>query len=83
MLQCDLPVRLPGAERRIASFAFGPVKSAADVVDAISALFTATANGEVSITEAKKLTSIIDIQRKAIETTDLETRLKELEARLS
>ncbi len=73
----------PSPEERTASFAMKQVTSAADVVEAISDLLTATANGEVSITEAKELTSIIDAQRKAIETTDLETRLKELEARLS
>ena len=73
----------PSPEERTASFAMGQVKSAADVVEAISDLLTATANSEVSITEAKELTSIIEAQRKAIETTDLETRLKELEARLS
>lgn len=73
----------PSPEERTASFAMRHVTSAADVVEAISDLLTATANGEVSITEAKELTSIIETQRKAIETTDLETRLKELEARLS
>jgi hypothetical protein len=73
----------PSAEERTASFAMRQVKTAADVVEAISDVLTATANGEVSFTEAKELTSIIEAQRKAIETTDLETRLKELEARLS
>jgi len=73
----------PSPEERTASFAMRPVTSAGDVVEAISDLLKATANGEVSITEAKELTSIIEAQRKAIETTDLETRLKELEARLS
>jgi hypothetical protein len=73
----------PSPEERSASFAMRKVKSAGDVVEAISDLLTATANGEVSITEAKELTSIIEAQRKAIETTDLETRMKELEARLS
>jgi len=73
----------PSPEERTASIAMRPVKSAADVVEAISDLLMATAKGEVSITEAKELTSIIEAQRKAIETTDLETRMKELEARLS
>lgn len=73
----------PSPEERTASFAMRPVKSAGDVVEAISDLLTATANGEVSITEAKELTSIIEAQRKAIEITDLEIRMKELEARLS
>ncbi len=66
-------------EERTASFAMRHITSAADVVDAISDLLTATANGEVSITEAKELTSIIEAQRKAIETNDLEPRLKRLE----
>ncbi len=73
----------PCPEERTASFAMRQVTSAGDVVEAISDLLTATANGEVSITEAKELTSVIEAQRKAIETTDLETRLNKLEARLS
>jgi hypothetical protein len=73
----------PSSEERAASFAMRPVISAVDVVAAMSDLLTATANGEVSITEAKELTSIIEAQRKAIEITDLEIRMKELEARLS
>jgi len=73
----------PSREERTASFAMRHVTSAADVVEAISDLLKATANGEVSIPEAKELISIVEAQRKAIETTDLETRLKELEARLS
>jgi len=73
----------PSPEERTASFAMRPVTCVGDIVEAISDLLKATANGEVSITEAKELTSIIEAQRKAIETTDLETRLKELEARLS
>ena len=73
----------PSSEERTASFAMRQVTSAADLVEAISDLLSATANGEVSITEAKELTSIIEAQRKAIEITDLEIRMKELEARLS
>lgn len=69
----------PSLEERTASFAMRPVTSAADVVEAMSDLLKATANGEVSITEAKELTSIIEAQRKAIETADLEVRIIKLE----
>ena len=69
----------PSAEERTTSFAMRSVKSAADVVEAISDLLKATANGEVSITEGKELTSIIEAQRKAIETTELEARIIKLE----
>lgn len=72
----------PSPEERTASFTMKPVTSAIDLVEAMSDLLKATTNGEVSITEAKELASIMEAQRKAIETTDLETRLKELEARL-
>jgi len=72
----------PSPEERTASFAMRPVKSAADVVEAISDLLTATVNGEVSITDAKELASVIEAQRKAIETNDLEARLKRLEEEL-
>ena len=69
----------PASEERIATFEMKQITSAADVVEAISDLLTAAANGEVSITEAKELTSIIEAQRKAIETTDLELRIIKLE----
>jgi hypothetical protein len=69
----------PSPEERTATFEMKQITSAADVVEAISDLLTAAANGEVSITEAKELTSIIEAQRKAIETTDLEARIIKLE----
>jgi hypothetical protein len=69
----------PSPEERTTSFAIKHVKTATDVVEAISDLLKATANGEVTITEAKELTSIVEAQRKAIETTDLEARIIKLE----
>ena len=69
----------PASEERTATFEMKQITSAADVVEAISDLLTATANGEVSIPEAKELTSIVEAQRKAIETTDLEARIIKLE----
>jgi len=72
----------PSAETRTASFPLKQVTSASDVVEALSGLLNATTAGQLSISEARELTAIIEVQRKAIETNDLEARLKRLEEEL-
>ena len=50
-----------------------------DVVKALSAMLQAVATGELSPEEAQSVASIIETQRRAIETLELETRIAELE----
>jgi hypothetical protein len=69
----------PASEDRTATFEMRQITSAADIVAALSDLLKATANGDLGISEARELTTIIEAQRKAIETTDLEVRIIKLE----
>jgi hypothetical protein len=57
------------------------VETAADVVRALGHILDATASGQLTIEEAAGLAAIIETQRKAIETTELDARLSELERR--
>ncbi|MDA8190919.1 MAG: DUF5681 domain-containing protein [Gammaproteobacteria bacterium] len=57
------------------------IQSAHDIVRAIDHILTATAAGQLTIEEAAGLTTIIEAQRKAIETSELDSRITELERR--
>jgi hypothetical protein len=46
---------------------------------ALSAIVRATATGQITPSEAQALTSVIETQRKAIESTELEARIEQLE----
>jgi 3-methyladenine DNA glycosylase/8-oxoguanine DNA glycosylase len=52
----------------------------AGVSKAVAAVVQAMANGEISPAEAGDLCGILDTQRRAIELSDIETRLAKLEA---
>ena len=49
------------------------------VTNALSALLRATATGQITPSEAHALSSVIETQRKAIETLELEERIQQLE----
>ena len=69
---------LPRAERRV-EINLPNVTQAADVADAGAALIEMAAEGEVTIDEARGVVDLIEQQRKAIETTNLEPRLLAVE----
>ena len=56
-----------------------PVKTAADVVEALGATVQAMADGEVTPEEAATIAGVLEAKRKAIETADLEARIVRLE----
>ena len=56
-----------------------PVHGAGDVPRALAALLAAVSEGRVSPEEAASVASLIEIQRRAIELADIETRLTVLE----
>ena len=58
------------------------IKSAADLVPAVAAVLDAVASGEASPSEAQKLASMVADAARAVEVTELERRLTELEARI-
>jgi hypothetical protein len=59
-----------------------PVRSAADVSAAMEALVSAMTAGFVSPDDAQTIAAVIDAQRRAIETTEFEARLRALEAKV-
>jgi hypothetical protein len=56
-----------------------PIVGAADLVTALSAVADAMARGVVSAEEAQAAAAVLDHQRKAVETLDLERRIAALE----
>jgi hypothetical protein len=58
-----------------------PIRTTADVVNALAAVAAAMAAGKLSPEEAASVAGIIELQRKAIETQEIETRLHALEAK--
>ena len=49
------------------------------VTRSLTAILEATANGKIAPAEAHHLSSVVELQRKAIETVELENRIKRLE----
>ena len=49
------------------------------IANALSAILRATATGQITPSEAQALSSVIETQRKAIETVELEERIEQLE----
>ena len=57
------------------------ITDAAGVMEALSRITAATAAGEITTDEAAALAGLVEGQRKAIETADLEARIAALEAK--
>jgi hypothetical protein len=56
-----------------------PIKTAADVVAALGAVADAVAAGGITPDEGQAVAGVLEVKRKAIETTDLEARVAALE----
>jgi hypothetical protein len=56
-----------------------PIKTAADVVDALGALADAVTAGELTPEEGQAVAGVLEAKRRGIETTDLEARITALE----
>jgi hypothetical protein len=61
---------------------FPAVVGAADLLEAQRVLIQALAEGEVTAEEAAAVSSVLESQRKMIETEELATRLQRLEERM-
>ncbi|MDR3521379.1 MAG: DUF5681 domain-containing protein [Acidocella sp.] len=59
------------------------ITDASDVLDALAAITAAASSGEITMEEAACLAGLVEGQRRAIETSDLEARIIALESRLS
>ena len=71
----------PERKGRLVEFDLPPVVSAADAVQASAAIVAAVATGELTPDEAQAVASVVEIQRRAIETAELAERIAALEAR--
>jgi hypothetical protein len=69
----------PPRKGRAAPFPLPEIKTTGDVVKALATVTAAVAAGQISPDEALQLAGVIEVQRKAIETQELETRLHALE----
>jgi hypothetical protein len=56
-------------------------KSASEVADAVTALIAGMAAGEITPDEAVTIGGVLELRRKAIETSEFENRLAKLEAK--
>ena len=72
---------LPPRRDRPVRFAIPVLNSAEDAVKAVAAITTAVAGGELTPSEAAELARVIEAYVKAIETSEIERRLKRLEER--
>lgn len=72
------PVRRGG---RPVAFELPSIETAADIVRAVGNVATAVAGGELTPEEGGAVAAILEVKRKAIETTDLENRIAALENR--
>jgi hypothetical protein len=72
---------IPVRKGRPVVFDLPPVKTAADIVGAIGEVARAMAAGELTVVEASAAASVIEMHRRAIETTEIEVRVQKLEER--
>ena len=70
---------IPVRRGRPITFAMPKLKTATDVGDAISAIAAAMSIGELTPDEAGAVAAVVELRRKAIETTELEKRIAALE----
>ena len=70
---------VPVRKGRPVTFDLPPVKTAADIAGAVGELARVMAAGELTTDEASAAASVIEMHRRAIETTEIELRLQKLE----
>lgn len=68
------PCKTPGGR-----FALPPVRNAADMVQALPAILKAVARGQLSAQEGEAIASMLEFQRRALDTDEFEKRLQALE----
>ena len=69
----------PPRKDRPVTFALSEMSSSKDAVNAMAGILEAVAAGEITPDEANRIAGIIEVYRKTLETTELETRLQALE----
>ena len=71
----------PVRKGRPVTLAIPPVKTAADLPGALAAITAAVASGELTTDEGAAFASLLDAQRRGIETADLAARIEILESK--
>jgi hypothetical protein len=74
---------VPPRKGRAVLFPLPPIKTTGDVVSALAAVAAAMSDGQLSPAEALEVASVIELQRRAVETQEIEVRLHALEGRFS
>jgi hypothetical protein len=69
----------PTRKGRAVEVALPPVASAADLVPALAVVVAAMGRGEVTPEEARAMCAVLETQRRAVETAELEARIAALE----
>jgi hypothetical protein len=70
----------PVRERRV-SLDVPKLERASDIAKALGTLLDAVATGEITPSEGQTIAALLEVQRKAIETADLEQRIARLETK--
>jgi hypothetical protein len=70
---------LPPCRERAVKFALPPIESASDIAGAMKAVTSALAGGAITPGEAATIAAVVDTFVRAIETSDFDRRLQELE----
>ena len=73
---------LPRCRERPVKFALPPIESAADIAAAMKAVTSALAGGDITPGEAGRIAAMVDTFIRAIDTSDFDRRLQELEEKL-
>ena len=71
---------LPPCRERTVKFVLPPIESAADIAPAMKAVTSALAGGVITPGEAATIAAVVDTFVRAIETSDFERRLQQVEA---
>ncbi len=72
----------PPRKDRPVSFDLPAAETAGDVMKAMSAILRAVAAGDLTPEDGKAVAALLESQRRAVETTDIEDRLSRLEERM-
>ena len=74
---------VPPRRGRPVAFSLPKVNSPKGVTDALAAVVAAMARGEITAEEASAVCAILEIQRRSLETLELEVRMSKIEAQIN
>lgn len=72
---------LPARKSRPVNLDLPKIQNAEDVVQAMSAVVAAVADGEIDPDEGEAVARVLEVKRRSLETANLEERIKALESR--